>query len=98
MADSSMNVEGSPVTKAPGSPGSHPHADRPNWRPANTLEDYIANCQEGLEQYSDRRAAKLFGVSRMEIYRWQLMASLPDDLVERLFAARRAGRCELTTK
>jgi hypothetical protein len=24
------------MTFAPGYPGSHPHADRPNWRPAET--------------------------------------------------------------
>ena len=47
-----------------GTPGSHPHSDRPNWRQAETLDEYLANCREGLEQYSDRRAAKLMGVSR----------------------------------
>jgi integrase len=42
----------------PGSPGSHPHSDRPNWQPATTIDDYLRNCREGLEEYPDRRAAK----------------------------------------
>ncbi|MGO4836811.1 hypothetical protein AB4144_31655 [Rhizobiaceae sp. 2RAB30] len=70
-----------------GSPGSHvpnPHADRTNWRPAETLEDYLQNCCEGLEIYSDRRAAKLLGWSRIEVYRAKLIASLPEDLFDRL--------------
>ena len=32
-----------------GSPGSHPHSDRPNWRPAETVEEYLNNVREGLE-------------------------------------------------
>ena len=65
-------------------PGSHPHADQPNWRPADNPEDYRHNCEEGLETYSDRRMAKLFGVSRIEWWRWKMMAWLPDDLFEAL--------------
>jgi hypothetical protein len=68
------------------SPGSHPHSDQPNWRPAETIDDYLQNCREGLETYSDRRAAKLFGTSRAELWRWKLMAELPDDLVDYIFA------------
>jgi hypothetical protein len=70
------------------SPGSHPHADRPNWKPGKTFDDYIANCSEGLEIYSDRHAANLLGVSRIELYRWKLAATLPEELVDRLFEAR----------
>ena len=69
-----------------GSPGSDPHADRPNWRPAETFAEYLRNCQEGLEVYSDRRMAKLLGVSRVELWRWQRMSELPDELFERLLA------------
>jgi hypothetical protein len=66
-----------------------PHADRPNWRPADTFADYIRNCQEGLEPYSDRRAAMLLGISRAELWRWKLMAELPEALFEALLKAGR---------
>lgn len=69
------------------SPGSHPHSDRPNWQPADTIGDYLTNCREGLENFSERRAAKLFGVSRAELWRWRLMAEIPEDLFERLLKA-----------
>src|SRR5262245_18149929 len=68
-------------------PGSHPHADRPNWRPAETLEDYLRNVREGLEQTSDRRLAKLMDVPRTKLWRMRLLAELPEDLFERLLAA-----------
>ncbi len=67
-----------------GSPGSHPYADRRNWQPAETIEDYFRDVEEGLEEYSDRRAAKLMGESRAWLWRAKLMASLPEDLFERL--------------
>jgi hypothetical protein len=70
-------------------PGGHPHADRPNWRPASTIEEYVRNFQEGLEPYSGRRAAKLLGISRAELWRWQLMAELPEALFEALLKADR---------
>jgi hypothetical protein len=73
----------------PAPPGSHPHADQPNWRPADTFMDYIRNCQEGLEAYSDRRAAKLLGISRAELWRWKLKAELPEVLFETLLNAER---------
>jgi hypothetical protein len=77
-----------PARPRPCSPGSHPHADRPNWRRAESIDDYLSNCQEGLEEYSDRRAAKLLAVSRAELWRWKLMAKIPEDLLERLLAVR----------
>jgi hypothetical protein len=70
-------------------PGCHPHADQPNWRPADNPWDYLRNCEEGLELYSNRRLAKLFGVSRVEVWRWQQMAKLPDDLFEALLKSGR---------
>lgn len=73
--------------KDDGSPGSHPHADQPNWRPADNFEDFLRNCREGLEQASDRRAAKLLGVSRAELWRWKLMAELPEGLFDALLRA-----------
>jgi hypothetical protein len=68
-----------------GSSGSHPHSDCPNWRPAETIDGYLENCREGLEDYSERRAAKLMGISRAELWRWKLLAEIPEDLLERLF-------------
>jgi hypothetical protein len=69
-----------------GSPGCHPHADQANWRPAETAGDYLRNCDEGLEDYSDRRMAKLMGVSRTALWRWKMMAEIPEELFERLLA------------
>jgi hypothetical protein len=69
-----------------GPPGSHPHADRPNRRLAEAPDEYLRNCDEGLEEYSERRAAKLWGVPRIELQRWKLMADLPEELFERLLA------------
>jgi hypothetical protein len=58
-----------------------------NWQPATTASEYLRNCQEGLEEYSDRRFAKLMGWSRMQVYRARLMAELPDALFEALLKA-----------
>jgi hypothetical protein len=70
-------------------PGGHPHANQPNWWPADTAEDYLANCLEGLEEDSKRRLAKLFGISRAELWRWEMMACLPDDLFDALLKGSR---------
>jgi hypothetical protein len=75
-------------------PGSHPHADQPNWRPAESLDDDLQNCREGLEVYSDRRAARLLGISRVELWRWKLIAEIPGPLFERLLN----GKHRPTTK
>jgi hypothetical protein len=42
----------------------------------------MQNCREGLERFSQRRFAKLLGISRMRAYRIQLMASLPESLTD----------------
>jgi hypothetical protein len=63
----------------PGSPGSHSHSDRPNWRPAENADNYLRNCQEGLEEYSERRLAKLMGIPRAQLWRWKLMADIPEE-------------------
>jgi hypothetical protein len=70
-----------------GSPGSHSHADRPNWQPATRADEYLRNCHAGLEEYSDRRMAKLLGMSRIELYRAKLAAELPNELFELLLKA-----------
>lgn len=69
------------------SPGSHPHADRPNWRPAETPDDYLRNCREGIEEYSERRYAQLLGAPRIALWRGRMMAEIPDELFERLLRA-----------
>jgi hypothetical protein len=79
----------SALQNQPGPPGSHPHADQPNWKPAGNAEDYLRNCEDGLEKLSERRLAKLFGVSRIELWRWRMMAWLPDDLFDALLKGRR---------
>lgn len=70
----------------PCSPGSHPHSNRPNWEPAETANDYLRNCRDGLEAYSDRRMAKLLGWSRAHLWRAKLMAEIPEDLFDRSVA------------
>ena len=74
------------LNQHPCSPGSHSHSDRPNWLPAETADDYLRNCDDGLEAYSDRRMAKLLGVSRTALWRWKLMAKIPEELFKRLLA------------
>ena len=73
--------------KSSGTPGSHPHSDRPNWQPAESIVNYLQNCREGLETYSERRAAKLLGWSRVKLWRVQQAQKLPDDLFDRLLKA-----------
>jgi hypothetical protein len=73
-----------PSADGPGYPGSHPHADRPNWLPAETADDYLRNCREGLEEFSERRMARLLGLPRMKLWQIQMMAEIPDALFERL--------------
>ena len=76
----------SDATDSACAPGRHTHADRPNWQPASTIEDYLRNCREGLEAYSERRAAKLFGVPRTTLWRWRMMAEIPEELFDRLIS------------
>lgn len=80
------------------SPGSNPHEDRRNWRPAETFEEYLSNCREGIEDYSQARTARLLGISRTELWRWAQMAELPEDLFERLLAECRKTGTKPTTK
>jgi hypothetical protein len=53
--------------RLPGEPLQHGR----NWSPATTFEEYVRNVREGLEAYSDRRAARLLGWPRIAIYRRQ---------------------------
>jgi hypothetical protein len=83
--------------RLPGEPPQNPHADRPNWKPAETPDEYLTNCREGLELYSERRMAKLLGCSRIDVWRMRQMAELPDDLFERLMKLHRDGH-KMSTK
>jgi hypothetical protein len=58
-----------------------------NWAPAEAIADYPGNCREGLETWSERRAADLLGCERIELYRRKRMAELPDDLFEALLTS-----------
>jgi hypothetical protein len=70
-----------------GSPGSHLR----NWSPAETFDDYLRNCKEGLETWSERRVAKLLGLSSARLWRCMWMAELPEDLFEALLARGRTA-------
>jgi len=93
----SRGAEGCAVSAfdSPGSPGSHPHSHRRNWQPATTIDEYVQNCREGLEKYSDRRAANLLGWTRINGYRAKLMSKLPRTLFECPLAAGVLGTKEL---
>ena len=67
-----------------GTPGSHGR----NWQPADNIEDYLRNCREGLENYSERHLAKLLGMSRIKLYRTRMVAAIPESLFERLLSSR----------
>jgi hypothetical protein len=73
-----------------GSPGSHPHADRPNWRPGDDdidelkLQKLTDALRNGI---SERELAKLLGTSRTAHWRWRTMAQIPRGLSERLLKA-----------
>lgn len=70
--------------KGSGSPGSHPHSDRKNWRPSETLEEYLRHCREGLEAYSERRVSKILGTNRVGLWRAKMVSSIPPELFELL--------------
>lgn len=55
-----------------------------NWQPADNIKDYLRNCREGLEDYSDERAVRLLGWSRMKLWRVRKARQLPDELFELL--------------
>lgn len=79
----------------PCSPGSHPHSDRPNWQPAESVDEYMANCREGLETYSERRFCKLVGWSRAQSWRAKMLATIPEELFEMLVTGRKTSTREL---
>jgi hypothetical protein len=76
---------------APGFPVSHPHIDRPNWRPGDDDADelLLRKIADALRNgQSERQIAKLLGVSRMMFWRGKVLSAIPAGLYERLSAAR----------
>jgi hypothetical protein len=74
-----------------GSPGSHPHSNRPNWQPGDNdadelLQQKIADALR--DGKGERHIAKLLGVSRMALWRGKILSEIPHGLLERLCAAR----------
>jgi hypothetical protein len=77
-----------------GSPGSHPHSDRPNWQPGDDDADelLVQKIADALRNgVSERHIAKLLGLSRMQVWRGKMASRIPEALFERLCEARRAG-------
>ncbi len=92
MTDKSVSKQERGTMTEDGSPGSHPHADRPNWQPGDDDAEELQHqklvdaLRSGLA--TDRELAKLAGVSRKQIWHSKLWAAIPDGLFERLVAAR----------
>ena len=80
------------MTMTNGSPGSHPHADRPNWHPGDDeaadelMQQKLADALR--DGKSERQIAKLLGVTRKLVWRAKLLASIPEDLHEVLRATK----------
>ena len=68
-------------------PGEHPHSDRPNWRPAETVEEYLLNVREGLEKHSVERMTKLLDMNRTHAWRARQLTYIPEVLFGRLARA-----------
>jgi hypothetical protein len=81
---------GTQVTDDTRLPGEPPHI--PNWRPAKTAGEYLTNCLEGLETWSERRYSKLSGIPRIELWRAKNLAAIPQELFERLLEQTRKSR------
>ena len=67
-----------------GSPGSHAI---PNWQPSDEFDLYVQRCEQGLEKWSIRKAARLLDLDRTMLWRGMKMASVPKDLFELLLDA-----------
>ena len=79
------------MTKDAVLPGEHPHSDRPNWRPAETVDEYFLNVREGLEKPSIERLTKLLDLNRTMSWRARQMAHIPAGLFDRLLRGLRGG-------
>lgn len=77
-----------------GSPGSHPHSDRPNWRPGDDDRDELLaqKIADALRDgKSERQIAKLLGISRMRVWRMKAISRIPEPLFDRLCEAWTVG-------
>jgi hypothetical protein len=78
-----------------GSPGNHPHVDRPNWRPGDDDVDELKlqklNDAFRNGDISERGLAKLLGWNRTKIRRLKAMTQIPEPLRDRLCEAWRSG-------
>ena len=73
--------------------GEHPHADRPNF----TFEDYMQMVRDGEAEYSLSEVSRILGVSRMQLHRWMIMASVTDEEFEAVLDDFRAKGKALST-
>jgi hypothetical protein len=83
------------MTKDAVLPGEHPHSDRPNWRPAETVDEYFLNVREGLEKPSIERLTKLLGLNRTRSWRARQMSHVPAGLFGRLLKGDVTGTKQL---
>jgi hypothetical protein len=77
----------SDLPETTGSPGSHPHSDRPNWRPGDDDADELLRQKiaDALRDgKSERHLAKLLELPRTTLWRGKKLAAIPDGLYERL--------------
>jgi hypothetical protein len=58
--------------------------DGSTWSHAETPDEYLENCREGLEEYSERKFCKLMGWRRVDAWRAKQLANIPDGLFDRL--------------
>jgi len=74
--------------------GATPHIDRPNWQPGDDDADelLVQKVPDALRDgASERKLAKLLGLSRVHLCRCHMAAQIPEPLFPRLCEARRAG-------
>jgi hypothetical protein len=77
-----------------GSPGSHPHSDRPNWQPGDDDADELQRQKLGdlfRNGGSERQIAKALGWPRTKVQRLKAMTEIPEPLRERLGQAWKSG-------
>ena len=79
-------------------PGEHSHSDRPNWRPAETVEEYLSNIAEGLERYSVERMTKMLGLNRTQAWRTGEPQANLSELFRPVFGAAHAALLDLGSR
>jgi hypothetical protein len=76
----------------------HPHSDRPNWKQAETADEYLTNCRERLEDYSDKRFCELMGWTRIRSWRVRMLSEIPEPLFDCILKQARAKNIRLSDK